>query len=760
MTPPGAHLRAGGTSVLLVPSADGVPTLLHWGADLGELSDADLSAYAALRVPGVPMSALDAPRHLSVLPSNVAGYTGTPAVEVHRPLGRTAGDSRTLAWTPRFSDWQWSVEPAEAATASAGAVRLHCTDAEAGLSVVWELELSVEGVVRARSRLRNAGQGEVWVAALRTVLPVPAYAEELLDLTGRWCRERVPQRHDWQQGTWLRQGRHGRTGHDATLLMVAGTPGFGFGRGRVWGVHVAWSGDHQTYAERTPEGEALLGGGELLSPGEVVLAPGEEYAAPWLVAVWSDAGLDGLSDRLHPWVRRGSPRTRRPRPVVVNTWEATYMDHRLDKLTALADAAAEVGAERFVLDDGWFAGRHDDRAGLGDWIVDPDVWPDGLHPLVDHVRGLGLEFGLWVEPEMVNENSSLAREHPDWLLRGRSGLPDTWRFQQVLDLQHPDAYVHVRDALVALVTEYDIAYLKWDHNRDLIDVAHAGRPAVHGQTLAFYRLLDELRQAHPALEIESCSSGGARIDLGVLERTDRVWASDTLDPLLRTPIQRWTSLLVPPELVGAHIGGQVAHTTGRAARRRPAASSRYSCTMRRASTGRSNPLRARSRAAAPIRVRRAGSRTSCSRASASAAGSWLGTTRPSTPSRTTSGFAPTVVTTTGRPVAIASRMAIGWPSQCEGSVNSWAERRAVATSAGASDPSRRTGRPESVTRRRSSSASCSPTSCPPPTTSSGRDTPRAESSSSAPTRSCMPLRRLSVPTYTARAGSTAGSAAS
>ncbi len=560
MTPPdpqAAYLRADGTSVLLVPSADGVPTLLHWGADLGGLTAEDVTAYAGLRRPGVPMSALDAPRHLSVLPATVEGWTGTPAVEVHRP-GAPAG-----AWAPRFRDWDWSLEPGQR---GGGAVRLASTDLEAGLSVVWELELSEEGVVRARSRVRAAGEGEVGVAALRTVLPVPASAEELLDLTGRWCRERVPQRHRWHQGTWLRQGRHGRTGHDASLLMVAGTPGFGFRSGRVWGVHVAWSGDHQTYAERTPEGEALLGGGELLAPGEVVLAPGEEYAAPWLVAAWSEEGLDGLSDRLHPWVRRRSPRSRRPRPVVVNTWEATYFDHDLGRLTALADAAAEVGAERFVLDDGWFSGRRSDRAGLGDWVVDREVWPDGLHPLVDHVTGLGLEFGLWVEPEMVNEDSDLARRHPDWLLRGRSGLPDTWRHQQVLDLQHPDAWAHVRDALLALVHEYDIAYLKWDHNRDLLDVAHAGRPAVHGQTLALYRLLDELRAAAPALEIESCASGGGRVDLAILERTDRVWASDTLDPLLRTPVQRWTTLLVPPELVGSHIGGPVAHTTGRTAR--------------------------------------------------------------------------------------------------------------------------------------------------------------------------------------------------
>jgi alpha-galactosidase len=239
------------------------------------------------------------------------------------------------------------------------------------------------------------------------------------------------------------------------------------------------------------------------------------------------------------------------------------MDHDLGTLTALADAAAEVGVERFVLDDGWFRGRRTDLAGLGDWEVDPEVWPEGLHPLVDHVKRLGLDFGLWVEPEMVNDDSDLARAHPEWVLRGRSSAAPEWRHQQVLDLQQPGAYAHVRDQLMALLDAYDIAFLKWDHNRDLVDVAHAGRPAAHGQTVAFYRLLDELRAARPDLEIESCASGGGRVDLEVLMRTDRVWPSDTIDAVERQRIQRWTSLLVPPELLGAHLGGPVAHTTGR-----------------------------------------------------------------------------------------------------------------------------------------------------------------------------------------------------
>jgi alpha-galactosidase len=247
----------------------------------------------------------------------------------------------------------------------------------------------------------------------------------------------------------------------------------------------------------------------------------------------------------------------------LNTWEAVYFDHRLDRLAELADTAARLGVERFVLDDGWFGARRDDTAGLGDWHVSPEVWPEGLGPLVEHVRGLGMEFGLWVEPEMVNPDSDLFRSHPDWVMHAGGRLPPPWRNEQVLDLANPEAYEHIRDRLDALISEYGIDYLKWDHNRDLVDAGHDGRPGIHEQTLATYRLLDELRARHPGLEIESCSSGGARVDLGILARTDRVWASDTNDALERQAIQRWTQLLLPPELVGTHVGPPRAHTTER-----------------------------------------------------------------------------------------------------------------------------------------------------------------------------------------------------
>ena len=547
-----AHLTRAGVSLVLGRDDAGIPSVLHWGAALGDLDDDALSALGAARRPGVSRSSYDLPRTTGLVPDGTRGFAGTPALEGHR-----VGGSATAA-TPSLVDWEVSV----------GDSALTCTssDAEAGWDVSVQLALDDGGLLHARTSVTNAADGDLHLATVLTALPVGAGATELLDLTGRWCKERSPQRHSWVQGTHRRDGRRGRPGHDATLLITAGTPGFGFSSGEVWAVHTAWSGNHTTYAERTPEGDCLLGGGELLAPGEVALATGETYRSPWLLASWSGAGLDPMSHRLHAHLRSQASHPPHEAPVVANTWEAVYFDHTLDRLTALADVAASVGVERFVLDDGWFRGRRNDDAGLGDWTVDTDVWPNGLHPLIDHVRRLGMQFGLWVEPEMVNVDSDTARTHPDRVLRGRESLPPEWRSQQVLDLQDEGAYAELRDSLLALLEEYPIDYFKWDHNRDLTDATHDGRPASHGQTLALYRLLDELRTARPGVEIESCASGGARVDAEILRRTDRIWPSDTIDPLERQHLQRWTSLLVPPELIGSHVGGPAAHTTGRSHR--------------------------------------------------------------------------------------------------------------------------------------------------------------------------------------------------
>jgi alpha-galactosidase len=543
------HLRAGGVSLVLdACGGPGVPlpVVLHWGPDLG---DVDGHGLAEALVPAAARSAIDRPVRRRLLPMPVDGWRLRPGLAGARPDGG--------GWSPRFL--VRSLEVTEDGTAAV----VEAADDEAGLALVTRVRLHPSGVLETGHTLRNLGDAPYLVGRLAASLPLPARAVELLDLTGRWCRERIPQRHRLPQGAWVREARHGRTGHDATLVLAAGTPGFGFRSGEVWGLHLGWSGDSVHWAERGPDGHAGIGAAELLGPSEVVLEPGQAYTTPPVLAAYSATGLDGLSAAFHRLLRDRPSHPRTRRPVVLNTWEAVYFDHRLERLGELAEVAARLGVERFVLDDGWFGGRRHDAAGLGDWQVAVDVWPEGLNPLITRVRSLGMEFGLWVEPEMVNPDSDLFRAHPDWVLQPPGRLPEPWRHQQVLDLANPDCFGFILQRLEELLGSHDIAFLKWDHNRDLIEAGHAGRPGVHAQTLAVYRLLDELRRRHPTVEIESCASGGGRVDLGILARTDRVWASDTNDALERQHLQRWTGLLLPPELVGSHVGPPRAHTTGR-----------------------------------------------------------------------------------------------------------------------------------------------------------------------------------------------------
>jgi alpha-galactosidase len=541
------HLRRDGTGVVLELADDATPAVLHWGADLGDLGTDELTGLALARRPPYVDSVVTAPPWVPVLPQHADGWLGRPGLVGHR-AGR--------AWSVRLDGVRHQVTPT---TVSSDGV-----DEAAHLRVTSQLELLAGGVLRVRAAVTNLGDEPYEVVALEPALPVPVVAVEVLDTTGRHAHERHPQRRPFDVGAWVREARGGRPGHDAPTVLCAGSAGFGWQRGPVWGVHLAWSGNQVHVAEHVATGHRLLRAGELLLPGEVRLDAGETYSSPWLLASWGD-GLDELSARLHVMLRARPHHPVRPRPVLLNTWEAVHFDHRLDRLLGLVDAAAQAGAERFVLDDGWFPARRHDRAGLGDWIVDPSVYPDGLHPLVDRVHARGMEFGLWVEPEMVNLDSRLAREHPEWLFDAGHGVGVASRQQHVLDLTHPSAYEHVLEQLSALVAEYRVAFLKWDHNRALVDAGHipTGVPAVHAQVVACYRMLGELRARHTGLEIESCAGGGARVDLGILEHTDRVWPSDCIDALERQRLQRWTGLLLPPELVGTHIGGSPDLSTGR-----------------------------------------------------------------------------------------------------------------------------------------------------------------------------------------------------
>ncbi|MDF1490165.1 alpha-galactosidase [Tessaracoccus caeni] len=553
-------LRADDVALVLVTEDGGLPWVLHWGADLGALSDDEATALIEgdrwVQAPNGPDHGLI----LGVVPEARFGWSGTPGL-----IGSRDGAD----WSP---DWRLSgvtidgVAVTDGLTQSGPAVVEYRAEAPASaLALSLVVELLPTGLVRAKAQVTNLGESTYRVTELTVSLPVPSEAREILDFGGRWGNERAAQRGVLNQGAHRRESRFGRTGANSAYVLSLGTAGFGYRDGEVWGVHTAHSGHHIHQAQRDYIGANVIGGGELLLPGEGDLATGQSYATPWVYFNYA-VGLDQQASRFHRHLRALPVHPETARPVTLNVWEAVYFDHRLDRLTDLADRAAALGVERFVLDDGWFGARRSDDAGLGDWVVSDEMWPNGLTPLIEHVRGLGMQFGLWIEPEMVNLDSDVARAHPEWVMQPGGGrMPISQRRQQVLNLTIPGAYQHVLDQLSAVFADNRIDYIKWDHNRDLIDsgTAPTGRPAVSEQTKAFYRLLDELRARFPHMEWESCASGGGRIDLEVMERAERVWVSDNIDSEERQRMLWWTGQLLPMELMGSHVASGRSHTTAR-----------------------------------------------------------------------------------------------------------------------------------------------------------------------------------------------------
>jgi len=547
------QLEHDGIGVVVDARGPGLPCVIHWGAALGRLTDADSEALARAVSRQTHPRTLDAAWQLSVSPQEGDGWTGRPGMQL-----RASG----IVHHPR-----WRLDGVEADGQRA---MFRARDAASALLLTSEISIETGGLVWVQHALRHDGGQDaepVDVDWLEATLPVPTTTDTLLTFDGRWSREKRPVITAIPAGATVRQSRRGRPGHDNPMVAIAGIGEPRWASGELWGVHLAWSSDLTTRVDRVTDAVTLIGAGELLRPGEIRLAPGDEYRAPRAAFVHTAAGLDGFAGRVHTWMRARSQHPRSMRPLVLNTWEAVYFDHDPARVVALAERAAAVGIERFVLDDGWFLGRRDDSTSLGDWVVDPAVWPDGLAPLAGRVHELGMQFGLWFEPEMISLDSEVARAHPDWLLHDPGHLDHdpalSWRGQYVMDLANPDAYAHVLTQIDALVHELGIDFIKWDHNRDLVESVHAGRPGGHAQMRAVYALIAELKSRHPSLEIESCSSGGARTDLGILDVTDRVWASDSNDPVERQDIQRWTGLLLPPELVGAHVGPTTSHSSGR-----------------------------------------------------------------------------------------------------------------------------------------------------------------------------------------------------
>lgn len=408
--------------------------------------------------------------------------------------------------------------------------------------------------------LTNTGEDVLDVAYLASGnLPLPPDADRVRSYGGRHNSEFVAIDDVLTRSQWRRENRRGLTSHDCFPGAIVSCAD-----GTAYGAQLAWSGNHMQSIEWLDDGRRQWLMGEALAPGEMRLSPGQSMVTPEILATVSAQGVNGASWAFHRAIRARMTwpdGAMKPRPVHLNTWEGFYFTHDLEALKELADAAARVGIERYVLDDGWFKGRDDDTSSLGDWVVDARKYPDGLMPLARHVVDLGMEFGLWVEPEMINPDSDLYRAHPDWALHiaGRPLLGA--RNQLVLDMSLPKVRDYLFDAMAQHLRELPISYLKWDHNRDL---THAGHHAkFRQQVLGTYELMARLRAAFPDVEIESCAGGGGRIDAGVIAHTHRFWTSDCIDAISRVSIQRGFLQFMPPEVMGSHVGACPAHSTGR-----------------------------------------------------------------------------------------------------------------------------------------------------------------------------------------------------
>jgi alpha-galactosidase len=400
-------------------------------------------------------------------------------------------------------------------------------------------------------------------------LHLPHGVSELTHVTGAWSREFTTQRRRLEPGVYTLESRSVQTSHHTNPFFLLNMPGQAWEEnGIVYFGQLAYSGSWHITFEQLPSRQSRVHAGYNPFDFQLDLPPGASHTTPALICGVSPDGWGGASRRMHGFAQEyvlPSPnRNNGLRPVLYNSWEATYFDLSHKNQVELARKAAAIGVELFCVDDGWFGARRNDFSGLGDWEVSPDVFPDGLEALVAEVHHLGMKFGLWVEPEMVNPNSDLYRKHPDWVLHF-PGRPRTEaRNQLVLDFGRPEVIDYIFARLNELVKRYSISFLKWDMNRSVSEPGSAAGKAIWRQHVAgVYDIMDRLRRNHPGLEIQSCSGGGGRIDLGILARTDQVWVSDNTDAFDRMYIQEGFSLAYPARTMEAWVTHEKNHITRR-----------------------------------------------------------------------------------------------------------------------------------------------------------------------------------------------------
>jgi len=524
------RLDDGRQTLVLAAQNDRLPEVVYWGAALPATED--LATLQAAHVIDVTGGMLD-----ENPPQATRSFPGQPGLIVR--------DTDGTPMLPKFCFQDASQN---------GTLKLVYQDAGNGLTLTFDFAVDPDTqIITCQTTLDATRPVHLhWLAA--PVLPAPQQSDEMIDVSGRWCGEFQLNRTTWGAGMRYRENRTGRTGHEHFPSLLIPTTGATNTRGECYGFHYGWSGGHRMLAEELQDGRRQVQWGHA---ARMETEPQTQFKTAPLYITYSDTGLNGcatafqrhLRDRIVTW-----PKPDKPRPVHYNCWEAVYFDHKLPVLKDIADRAAKLGAERFVLDDGWFGQRDDDTRSLSDWEVDPRKYPDGLTPLIDHVHSLGMTFGLWFEPEMINPDSDIHRAHPDWALGGEDQT--LGRQQKALNMALPEVRDFLYDRMSAILRDNAIDYIKWDHNR-VLPMPDAS------QTRGSYALIDRLRSDFPDVEIETCASGGGRIDFGILERTQRVWLSDSNDALERLRIQHDSALFLPLAVTGSHVGPRVCHTSGR-----------------------------------------------------------------------------------------------------------------------------------------------------------------------------------------------------
>lgn len=453
-------------------------------------------------------------------------------------------------------------------------LELYARDEVLGLAftLLYTVFSDVDVITRS-VRITNEGRQPIDLTKVLTVsLDMDAEDYRMLTLHGSWGRERRMEYREIGYGKQSAGSVRGESSHQEHPFLALVERGATQERGTVYGFHFVYSGNFLAQVEKSQFDSLRVQLG--IHPQEFCwkLLRGETFYAPEAVLTCTQQGLGGMSRTLHDLYRKHlirSPYRNKKRPILINNWEATYFDFNTEKLLAIAREAKRCGIEMLVMDDGWFGRRNDDNTSLGDWQVNEEKLPGGLKRLVDAVNEIGLLFGIWFEPEMISPDSELYRSHPDWAIALPGREPCRARNQYVLDLSRPEVTEYVYEAVASVLRSANIAYVKWDMNRQLTDLGSAflakdrQGELMHRYVLAVYALQERLLAEFPDLLLENCSGGGARFDPGMLYYSPQIWCSDDTDAIERLAIQEGTALLYPLSAMGAHVSDCPNHTVGR-----------------------------------------------------------------------------------------------------------------------------------------------------------------------------------------------------